>query len=162
MQRYMASPEGIPMAKAVIAEAIAQFDELARLESARRAAVRTALARERDSDPAAIDLCLAGFEYGVREMEPYARRLYAASVTMLQTKLPVLDGLAAIQGAIGQFGSADRVPRSDPRMLALQDAVTRSSLADEEKQRAQDALAAFRRVKAQALDRDLSKLSPSR
>jgi hypothetical protein len=159
MRRYMTTPTDFPKAKLVLEEVLANFEETARLDSVRSAAVRSAFARERDSDPAAVDLCAAGFEYSQREAEPYTRRLYVATVNTLQAQAQALDSFIALQGAIARYGAPDLVPRTDPRMLALRDAVTRAEIADAEKQRAQSALAAFRRTQRQALQ-ELSKATP--
>jgi hypothetical protein len=115
-----------------ISNLIAAIDEVERLKSRYRASIPIILEAERKVDAAAADDCGAMFDSRTKLAGPYIRRLYALNIIRLQTILSVCDAEAKFSEAAVQFGSRERIPRTDPRYLGMWDVLTRQRILEQE------------------------------
>lgn len=145
------TPEGRVASRAAIAELLDAVDEVERLLSMYRNGVHVALEREREKDAAAADLCRSNFEARLKQAEPYKRRLYAVSVVWLRANSSVFAADGAFAEAAGQYGSRERVPRTDPRYLAMRDALVLHRVAEKELERVKAAYADFKETQQETL-----------
>jgi hypothetical protein len=147
-ERAQLAPAGRSIARAYIGTVERNADDEQRVWLQHQAAIRDGLRRARDSDPAALT-CIADFDAEVAETEPSRQRRYAATQVCVRALFAMLDAIEGMLAAVDEFGSSGRVPRTDPRYIALVSGMERMQESLAELGQAEEAfIARYRRPQA--------------
>ncbi|MBN8491593.1 MAG: hypothetical protein J0M00_09250 [Burkholderiales bacterium] len=139
------TPAGRAIARMHIRALQEVSDAQARLTLALQASLRSALQREQTVDPA-VAACIVDFEAELAVTEPPRQRAQAATAELTRALLALVDVTGPLMEAIDEFGSPMKVPRTDPRWVALLSAESRLREARAELRQAREVFRAVHRM----------------
>jgi hypothetical protein len=157
----MSTASGRKTAKAALAELEQLLDSGRQLSAQFASDVRSSIAKLEGADTVTLGMCLGGFEFSVRESEPYSLRLVAATRAVVQAGLDLVDAFGRAHTVRQSLAPSGVAVAPGARHRELEAAALNWSIALDEQQRAMDTKRVYREVNVKVL-REMMKPTTSR